>query len=112
MGEVDLVVGLAGVVEGDGEGAQGLVVGCFPGDAVLFGFGAPGQVGGRGAFGFSLQPPQVAQDTVVASFPAEGLCGGVCGGEVTGEAGGLGEAAAGGGGEAAVAVGDLLVSAA
>ncbi|MFF4935110.1 hypothetical protein ACFY2H_40680 [Streptomyces griseofuscus] len=112
MGQVDLVVGLVGVVEGDGEGAEGLVVCRFPDDAVLLGFRAPGQVGGRRALGFSLQPPQVAEDAVVASFPSECLCGGVCGGEVAGEPCGLSEAAAGGGGEAAVAVGDLLVSAA
>ena len=41
FGEFEFVVGLAGVDEGEGEGAQGLVVGGFAGFGVLFGFGAP-----------------------------------------------------------------------
>lgn len=44
FGQVEFVVGLVGVEEGDGEGAQGLVVGGFAGFRVLFGFEAPGQV--------------------------------------------------------------------
>ncbi|MGW6395375.1 hypothetical protein ACWFR1_33870 [Streptomyces sp. NPDC055103] len=47
FGEVEFVVGLVGVEEGDGEGAQGLVVGGFAGFCVLFGFEAPCQVGRR-----------------------------------------------------------------
>ncbi|MER5535377.1 hypothetical protein [Streptomyces mirabilis] len=48
----------------------------------------------------------------MAAFPAQGLCGGVRGGKVPGESGGLGKAAPGGCGQVAGAVGDLLVSAA
>ncbi|MFF4506581.1 hypothetical protein [Streptomyces sp. NPDC001401] len=111
VGQVDFVVGLAGVGEGDGEGAQGLVVCGFTGFCVLFGLGASGEVGGGRAFRFSLQPPDVAEDALVASFPSQGLRGGVGGGKSSGEPGSLGEAAPGGGGEAAGAVGGLLVSA-
>ncbi|MEV6115916.1 hypothetical protein AB0L59_26260 [Streptomyces sp. NPDC052109] len=96
VGEVDFVVGLGGV-EGGGEGAQGLVMCGIAGFGVLFGFRASGEVCGGRAFGFSLRPPQVAQDALVASFPSQGLGGGVCGGEVSGEPGCLGETASGAG---------------
>ncbi|WP_344501007.1 hypothetical protein [Streptomyces enissocaesilis] len=56
MGQLDLVVGLAGVVEGGGEGEQRLVVGGFVGLRVLFGLKASDEVGGC-AFRLPLGPP-------------------------------------------------------
>lgn len=79
---------------------------------MLFGLGAAARQGRGGAVRVALEPVEVTQDALVASFPAQVPGGGQCGGEVAGEACGLGQAAAGGGGEAAAAVGDLLVAAA
>jgi hypothetical protein len=80
--------------------------------AVLFGFGASGEVGRGGTLGLALKPVQVTQHALVAAFPAEILSGGEGGGEVAGQACGVGHAAAGCGGEAAALVGNLLVVAA
>lgn len=112
LGEVEFVVGLTGVNEREGEGAQGLVVGGFAGFGVLFGFKASGQVRLGRALWFSLDPVQVSEDALVAALPAEGLCGGEHGREVASQPGRLGQSAAGGLGQAAPAVGHLLVSAA
>ncbi|MEV0115909.1 hypothetical protein AB0H77_22115 [Streptomyces sp. NPDC050844] len=111
-GEVEFVVGLLGVEEGNGEGAQGLVVGRLAGFRVLLGLAPSGLVGGGRAGRFSLHPPQIAQNPLLAAFPAQGLGGGEGGGEVTGQSGGLGQSAPGGLGQAAAAGGDLLVAAA
>ncbi|MFB7592798.1 hypothetical protein [Streptomyces sp. NPDC056169] len=102
FGEVEFVVGLVGVEEGDGEGAQGLVVGGLAGFCVLFGFEAPGQVGVGRACQLSLEPPHVSEGPLVTPFPAQGPRGGEGGGEVPGQACGLGQPT--------VAVGDLLVA--
>ncbi|MFE1522158.1 hypothetical protein ACFW9I_36150 [[Kitasatospora] papulosa] len=111
-GQVEFVISPAGVGEGGGQGAQGLIVCGFAPGGVRFGFGASGEVGGGCAFDVALEPVQVAQDALVAAFPSQELGGGVGGGEVAGEAGGLGRSAAGGGGRAVAAVGDVLVVAA
>ncbi|MFI2610934.1 hypothetical protein [Kitasatospora sp. NPDC018619] len=66
-GEVEVVVGRCGVGEGADEGELRLVG------------GGPVQLG--------VHPPQVAQDAVPASGPAEGLGGGQGGGGVAFEAG-------------------------
>ena len=55
VGEVDFCGGLVGGVERDGECAQGLAVGGLAGLAVLFGFGASGEVRRSGALGSALE---------------------------------------------------------
>ncbi|MEU1036497.1 hypothetical protein ABZ402_49455 [Streptomyces mirabilis] len=85
VGEVDFRGGLVGGVERDGECAQGLAVGGLAGLAVLFGFGASGEVGRGGTLGLALQPVQFTQHALVAAFPAEILGGGEGGGEVGGD---------------------------
>ncbi|WP_406491640.1 hypothetical protein OG936_00240 [Streptomyces sp. NBC_00846] len=107
-GESELVVGPAGISEGDGEGEADLHHGAFARGTVLLGFGAAGFEGGDGLGGIGVGPVDVAEDAVVATFPAQGGDGGQGGGEVAGEAGQVGQAAAGLGSKAAVGIGNLL----
>ncbi|GAA5012473.1 hypothetical protein GCM10023257_70010 [Streptomyces hyderabadensis] len=63
-----------------------MVVGGLAGLAVLFGFGASGEVGRGGTLGLALEPVQVAQHALVAAFPAEVLGGCEGGGEIASQA--------------------------
>ncbi|MFJ9034882.1 hypothetical protein ACIRQP_42050 [Streptomyces sp. NPDC102274] len=108
LGQVEFVIGLVGFGEGEDERALGLGGGPFTGDAVFFGFRAGVRVSGGGAGHVGLDPPHVAQDAVVAAFPAEGPGGFEGGREVSGEPGQVGETALCGGCETASSVGDVL----
>jgi hypothetical protein len=85
----------AGAVLGEGKGPA--EPGCVPlrRVCVLFGFDAPGAVGGGRAGRLYLNPVQVARHPLVAPFPAQSLGGSEGGGEIPGETGCLCDPAAG-----------------
>ncbi|MBT2406331.1 MULTISPECIES: hypothetical protein [unclassified Streptomyces] len=108
VGERELVASADRVSEREGQREADLRHRALAGGTVLFRLRARGLEGGDGAGGVGLGPVDVAEDAVVAAFPAQGGDGGQGGGEIAGEASQVGQAAAGPGGEPAVGVGDLL----
>jgi hypothetical protein len=89
VGEGEFVVGAHRVGDGGDEGHADLGDGAFAGSLVLFGLSARGLEGDEGLGEVVVGPVDVAEDAVVAAFPAQ--CG-QGGGEVAGDAGQVGQA--------------------
>lgn len=112
FGEVDLVVRYAGVAEAQDEGAHGLRHGSLAQLRVLLTLQPRSMKCLRASDHFALDPPDVADDEVLAPLPAQVLGGFEGGGEVTGKPREVSESAARIGCETAAAGDDLLHAAA